>query len=133
MNTQQRLIARLEDLSDRLVRRTLELIAGSREGYVMTVGPPPYRRVDCDGRALAYVRVRPRKRAVRVDISGLWRAEGLSRLKTSSATGAGTLLLKGIEDTEDAAAYLAACVRTTRETEDWQKRKPPPPRLKSVA
>ena len=36
---------------------------GISEGTVMTPGPPPYRRLDCGGRALAYIRERPRKRA----------------------------------------------------------------------
>jgi hypothetical protein len=66
------------DLLDELEALANELITEMardgvvREGTVMTEGPPPYRRLDCDGRALAYVRTRPRKKAVRVDVSSLW-------------------------------------------------------------
>ena len=62
----------LEELRTQLIAKLLESSTDLSEGTVMTMGPPPYRRIDCNGRAVAYVRTRPRKQAVRVDISGLW-------------------------------------------------------------
>ncbi|NJK88379.1 MAG: hypothetical protein HC923_02605 [Myxococcales bacterium] len=55
----------LEDIADAFVRTLTDSGTGIREGEVMTPGPPPYRRLDCDARALCYVRVRPKKKAVR--------------------------------------------------------------------
>ena len=64
--------ARLEELTSQLVEQIESTQTGIQEGVVMTMSRPPYRRLDCEGRALAYVRVRPTKQWVRVDISDLW-------------------------------------------------------------
>lgn len=85
-----------------------------REGIVMTLGKTPYRRLDCDGRALAYIKTRPKKGAVRVDVSGLWMAPQASRLSVPSATG-GALMISSESDIEDAAKYLIEIVQHTRE------------------
>lgn len=86
-----------------------------REGTVMTLGAPPYRRLDCDGRALAYVRARPSKRAVRVDVSGLWvPAPRTTLLHVSSRSGLPTLLVRDGEDAEEAARFLEQTVESTR-------------------
>lgn len=114
---------RREDLErwlERLARKLIEeLVASSEativEGVVMSVGPAPYRRLDCDGRALAYVRTRPRKRAVRVDVTGLWRAPNGSRLRIPSATGVATLLVCSEADTSEAIRFLKNTVARTRE------------------
>lgn len=107
----------LEDQLFKLANRFIhEMTAVShiREGVVMTTGPAPYRRLDCDGRALAYIRTRPRKRAVRVDVSGLWLTPGPSRLRIPNAGGATTLVLRSEQDRVEAIDYLRTTVERTR-------------------
>ncbi len=111
---QDELALRLAELAAELIDETINHTPGTREGTVMTVGPPPYRRLDCDGRALAYIRTRPRKRAVRVDVSGLWVAPQANHLCVRNAGGATTLLVRSTEDLADAAGYLADTVANTR-------------------
>jgi len=106
----QRLRFQLEQLRDELVLAVMcELPHLIREGTVMTSGPVPYRRLDCCGRALAYFRVRPRKRGVRIDISGIWDADFTSRLtvRTSSAQ---TLLVSKRSDITEAVRVLTDAV-----------------------
>lgn len=122
--TQAELEARLMAIADAIVRGTLA--PDIREGVVMTVGPVPYRRLDCDGRALAYVKTRPKKRAVRVDVSGLWTAPPGSRLRIHSSSGA-TLMVTAETDIGEAIAYLKQTVEVTR------SRRRPQPRQPSVA
>ena len=105
----------LESLANELIAAAVREFEGVREGTVMTVGPAPYRRLDADGRALAYVRVRPRKRAVRIDISGLWRASPPSPLRCSSAGGSATLLVHGRGDLVEALQFLGRVLEETRE------------------
>ncbi|MBI2372892.1 MAG: hypothetical protein HYV07_02715 [Deltaproteobacteria bacterium] len=104
----------LDRLADELIHGVLVEALGIREGIVMTEGPPPYRRLDCDGRALAYVRSRPKKDVVRVDISGLWAAPPPSPLQISTATGT-ALLLRDRFDVRLAIELIAESVLTTRE------------------
>jgi hypothetical protein len=108
----------LEDLATELIMQLTDLPAGIREGIVMSVGPLPYRRLDCDGRALAYVRTRPKKRMVRVDVSGLWLANKPSRLRMRNANGAATLIVKSRKDVLEAAEYLRDIVERTRASEN---------------
>jgi hypothetical protein len=84
------------------------------EGLVMTMGPAPYRRIDCDRRALAYVRARPRKGMVRIDVSGLWLVPRESPLRVSGSGASTTLILRSAEDKTEAIAYLLATVELTR-------------------
>lgn len=85
-----------------------------REGVVTGTGPRPYRRLDCDGRALAYIRERPKKRGVRVDVSGLWQVPASSRLRTHGASGAASLWIRSPGDVAEAARYLWEAVELTR-------------------
>jgi hypothetical protein len=39
-----------------------------QEGVVMSLDKSPYRRLDFRGRALCYIRVRPTKRCIRIDL-----------------------------------------------------------------
>lgn len=114
MTKDPRLIRTLESYCEELIARTIESISGVREGIVMTVGPPPYRRLDCDARALAYIRVRPRKRAVRVDISGLWLARSPSSIRIPTSSGAATLMIRSYDEIELAVRYLVGTVEATR-------------------
>ena len=108
----------LQRLLGELIRTTLDLkVEGLREGTVLSAGPPPYRRLDCDGRALAYLRARPRKRAVRIDVTGLWRAPGSNRLRVPNAGGAASLLVRSEVDVYEAARFLASTVERTRRGE----------------
>ncbi len=100
----------MANLVDDLASRDLDI----SEGLVLTVGPPPYRRLDCDSRALAYVRVRPRREAVRIDMSGLWKVPRSSPLILPSAGGPATLLVKNERERREAVDFLCAAVRLTR-------------------
>jgi len=116
------------EMLDTLLERLMRAFAGSPldvvEGKVMTVGPPPYRRLDCDGRALAYVRRRARKGAVRIDVSGLWQAERPSRIRIPTSNGVATLLVRDSHDLDEAIAFLCDTVERTRRNH----RVPSPPR-----
>lgn len=118
MNPKKEALRRqLEAIAQTAMIRVQAGVIDVREGTVMTIGPPPYRRLDCDGRALAYVRVRPRKRAVRIDISGLWVKPRPSPLCIPTSSGCATLLLQSWRDVEEAAAFLRETVACTREYE----------------
>lgn len=105
----------LAELANHLIATVTEGGLEVREGTVMTLGPAPYRRLDCDGRALAYVRPRPKKRLVRVDISGLWVTPRGSRLSVPTAAGSASLLVRHREDMDEAKSFLEETVQKTRE------------------
>ena len=112
------IVKALVTLQARLVDAVLALeLPDLEEGEVLSGGPPPYRRLDCDGRALAYIRPRPRKRAVRVDITGLWRAPRSSPIATPNAGGAASLLVGNEGDLHDAVRFILATVEGTRRAE----------------
>lgn len=106
--------AHLDRLRSELVRKTTALLPDTREGAVMSLGPAPYRRIDCDGRALAYIRTRPRKGVVRVDVSGLWLVPRDAAIAHPSASGSATLYLQSLSDVLPAVRFLEASIRTTR-------------------
>lgn len=101
-------------LAEELIQELTLVSPDVREGTVMTMGPVPYRRLDCDRRALAYVRARPRKGMVRVDISGLWLLPRDSPLATSSSGATKTLVLRCAADKTEAISFLLAIVEATR-------------------
>lgn len=105
---------RLEPVAERLVQSLVSSGLGLREGEVMSPGPAPYRRVDGDARALVYVRVRPKKRAVRVDLSGLWCIAGECRFRIPGSTGMASFLISELEHAEELARYLIDVVYFTR-------------------
>lgn len=117
MNSQKeredRMREMLDSLADVLVLCLLERDPSLSEGSVMTIGPPPYRRVDADNRALCYIRSRPRKACVRVEVSGLWvlADEGPNLVQTASGFA---LLLRGSEEVEEVVTCLLQTVATTR-------------------
>lgn len=84
------------------------------EGVVMSLGHMPYRRLDCDRRALAYIRARPRKDMVRIDVSGLWRMPRESPLLERGSGASATLVIRTREDKAEAIAFLLATVEATR-------------------
>lgn len=106
----------LTQLRDALIEGLLQRSSQISEGKVMTVGPPPYRRIDARGRALAYIRVRPRKLAVRIDMSGLWLTPAPSPLQIPSTSGA-TLLLRELKDVEPAIEFLVDAMKSTFDAE----------------
>lgn len=106
--------AALRSLVDELIDELTRLSTDITEGTVMTQGPAPYRRLDCDRRALAYVRARPRKQLVRIDISGLWALPRESPLATQGSGGSTTLVVRSREDKNEAVAFLLATVESTR-------------------
>lgn len=97
---------KLGELVEDLIRAVRAGEPRVTEGTVMTRGAPRYRRLDLGGRALAYVRRRPKKRAVRIDVPGLWSIPR-SRLSVPSATGA-TLVVRSELDVPDAVRALLA-------------------------
>lgn len=104
----------LGNLTSELIRALLEADLDIQEGKVMTEGDAAYRRLDCDQRALAYLRARPKKKAVRIDVSGLWRTPRSSRLRIPNAGGAATLLVKSKSDARIAVRFLKETVEKTR-------------------
>jgi hypothetical protein len=120
MNNDEALNQELTILADTLITEVTARPLSIREGVVLCMGPSPYRRLDCDGRALAYIRTRPRKGAVRIDISGLWIARAPSHLKVPSSGGSATLLIRSESDRREAAVFLESVVLDTR------SQRPPP-------
>ena len=114
MRIDERDIDELDAIVDKLIREASRLGGGDiREGLVMTPGPPPYRRLDCGPRALAYIRSRPRKGAVRVDVSGLWVTPANCRLRVKGR-GMAVLFLRSPDDVADAVAFLLDTMRMKR-------------------
>jgi hypothetical protein len=104
----------LAQLEERLVRGLVSQALGIREGAVMSLsGVMPYRRIDCDGKALCYVRRRPLKGAVRVDVSGLWAKPSASKLELADSSGL-TLMVANYDDVKEAIEYLRSVVAATR-------------------
>jgi hypothetical protein len=112
--TDDRKRAALATLADELIRDLLAIAPDISEGVVMTTGPLPYRRLDCDRRALAYIRARPRKRIVRVDVSGLWIVPSESRLRVDVSSAGCSLILRSAADKDEAIAFLLEAIQTTR-------------------
>lgn len=104
----------LEPVAEHLVQHLVSSGVGLREGEVMSPGPAPYRRVDGDSRALVYVRIRPKKRAVRVDLSGLWCIAGECRFRIPGSTGMASFLISELSHAEELARYLVDVVYFTR-------------------
>lgn len=104
---EQELERHLKELAEALIRAVEVRVPEVREGAVATIaGPPPYRRLDGRGRTFAFVRVRPKKRLVRVDLTGRWRPPAVSRLALASAS-AFTLAIRSRMDIPDAVDFLA--------------------------
>jgi hypothetical protein len=83
------------------------------EGVITTMARRPYRRLDCDGRALAFVRVQPKKREIRVEITDQWVISPVSRLRAPAARGI-ALIARTDQDIIEIAAYLHDTIRRTR-------------------
>ena len=107
---------RVEGLVERLIARTLELLPEAREGTVMSArAAPPYRRLDCDGRALCYVRLRPSRGGARIDLAGLWiPPQSLAASSTRTCSAVATFWLFRAEDEAKVAESLRATVEHTR-------------------
>ena len=124
-------LAELDELRERLITALISGCNSLSEGTVMTMGPPPYRRIDCSGRAVAYIRSRPRKRAVRADISGLWvicpaASQRADSIMIRSATGGATLMLTENADIELAIDLIISSVNYTHLLEaEYEARKQP--------
>lgn len=83
------------------------------EGFVRTIGPPAYRRIDFDRRALAYLRARPKKQMVRIDVPGTWRSPPSSRLSLPTANG-WALAVRSEADVAEAAQAILTAVAHAR-------------------
>lgn len=114
---EQRMREMLDNLADVLILCLLERDETLIEGEVMTIGPPPYRRIDADGRALCYIRSRPRKGFLRIDISGLWLFKDPCPNQVQTSSGV-AVLVRGSAELEVVIDSLIKCVRRTRELEN---------------
>jgi hypothetical protein len=119
--TPDTLDAIVEAIVEQTTARSGRLIV---EGRVMSAGPPPYRRLDCGHRAVAYLHCRPRKGAVRVDVSGLWLPAGACVLRVPGSTGAATLMVRDLSEVPLAVRFLHRTVlRTLAAEADWEARR----------
>ena len=91
--------SRLEVLAGRLIDRVRAEDPTIDEGIVMTLEKLPYRRLDFRGRALCYIRVRPTKHCVRIDLARPFEE---------------FFLVNGEEDLEGAAKRIAASAARRR-------------------
>ncbi len=111
-------------LLDTVICALLAEVPGATEGRVMTAqNRAPYRRIDCDGRALVYVRPLRRRGEVRIDISGLWCVEREASIRVATGTGAATLLVKRSEQLDPVVAYVRDAVLRTREAFARERRR----------
>jgi hypothetical protein len=109
--------ARLRGLADRIIGALVESSLGIEEGEVATRRPGLYRRLDCPEGALAYVRVRPKKRTVRIDVTGRWPIGQRPRIVGPSAAGAASLMVENDADADLAVEILLAAVLRARSAE----------------
>jgi hypothetical protein len=107
----------LEDILSEVIRALVEANLDIQEGKVMTTKEASYRRLDCDQRALAYLRARPKKKAVRIDVTGLWKTPRSSKLRIPNAGGAATLLVRTQAEARAAVKFLKETVEKTRATQ----------------
>lgn len=101
-------------LSHHLIQRAHLTGLGIHEGLIRSK-VQPYRRLDCAGRALAYLRPRPRSRGLRVDIPGTWRPPGECELSVNGANAAASLLIREFSELDRAVEFLRETVKRTRE------------------
>lgn len=119
--------ADLRALGDRLLEELARLAPWAREGAVRGRRPGIYRRVDCDGRALIYLRPRRRGvRGLRVDLSGLWVRPRKSPIEISGRSGSASLLVTDAAEIPEAARFVAEAIVTTRRLLDAEARRRPP-------
>ena len=105
--------AAIERLTGILVDRARSLPDVS-EGRVRGRNCAGYRRLDCGGRALAFVRGRPSAGGVRVDVSGLWVRPSRSGLEITKPAGPPSLLVRTDSDVAEVLAFLVATIGATR-------------------
>lgn len=115
--------AAVDRLATTFVRIALG-ISGVSEGRVRGRNTARYRRLDCDGRALAFVRGRPSAGGVRIDLSGLWVRPARSRLEIVKPAGPPSLLLRAEHDVPEALAFLDTAVQGTRHALTRERSRP---------
>lgn len=104
---------RLHRLVEAFVIAMIGTDLGITEGLVRSQrDPAPYRRFDCDRRALLYLRVRPKKDLVRIDLAGHWLAP--TRNPLSLGRSRGVLAIRRPEDVLPAVEVVVGTILTTR-------------------
>jgi hypothetical protein len=116
-------LERFAALAEQLITELCRASPDIQEGTVKCHGVVPYRRIDCDRRTLAYIRARPRKEMVRIDLSGLWNVPRKSRLLMRESSSAATLILRSAEDKAEAIAFLLEAVAQTRRASESARRR----------
>ncbi len=111
----------LDWLADQLIQTLCARDPEIAEGFVRTVGPPGYRRLDYRNRALAYVRSRPKKAIVRIDVPGIWRGPLTCSLSMASANG-WALALRTEHDVPEAVQAILTAVEHERLRRGWSSR-----------
>ncbi len=107
-----------------VIRALIDAVPGAAEGRVMTQqAQRPYRRIDCDNRALAFVRYLTRSQVVRIDVSGLWVVERDAEIRVRTGTGSATLLVDDARRIPEAVAYVADAVARTRAAYERERRR----------
>lgn len=104
--------AAVERLTGILVAQARSL-PGVLEGRVRGRNRAGYRRLDCGGRALAFIRGRPSAGGVRIDVSGLWVRASTSALEITKPAGPPALLVRTDRDIAEALAFLRATIGAT--------------------
>lgn len=104
---------RLERLVEAFVIALIGTELGISEGQVRSQrDPAPYRRFDCDRRALLYLRVRPKKDLLRIDLAGHWLAPARNPLSLGRSRG--VLAIRKPEDVLPAVEVVVGTILTTR-------------------
>ncbi len=104
---------RLHRLAEAFVVAITATGLGITEGLVRSQrDPAPYRRFDCDRRALVYLRIRPKKDLVRIDLAGHWLAPARNALSLGRSRG--VLAIRRPEDVLPAVEVVVGTILTTR-------------------
>jgi hypothetical protein len=104
---------RLERLVEAFVIALVGTELGITEGLVRSQrDPAPYRRFDCDRRALLYLRIRPKKDLIRIDLAGHWLAPARNALSLGRSRG--VLAIRRPEDVLPAVQVVVGTILTTR-------------------
>lgn len=105
---------RAQQLVSLIIQRMEARELGIVEGRVSSMRPN-YRRLDCDGRCLVYLRTRASIHAVRADVPPSWLRVEPCRL-TVATTNRGLSAALMVHDEKDVDVFLEFLIQTVAET-----------------